>query len=103
MCWLYLEVRCIQTYMVIVNGVSNVKKYNIKNLLIFEGEIVDELKNGNGKGYINGKLEFEGEYLNNKKWNGKGYDENGNIMYELFNGNGKVKEYDFTGRNIIKN
>ena len=29
----------------------------------------------------------------NEKWNGKGYDENGNIIYELNNENGKVKEY----------
>ena len=28
-----------------------------------------------------------------KKWNGKGYDEKGNIIYELNNGTGKVKEY----------
>ena len=28
-----------------------------------------------------------------KKYNGKGYDENGNIIYELKNGTGKVKEY----------
>ena len=46
-----------------------------------------------GKFYINEKLEYEGEYLYNKKWNGIGYDENGNIIYELINGNGKVKEY----------
>ena len=38
-------------------------------------------------------MEYEGEYLYDKKWNGKGYDENGNIIYELINGNGKVKEY----------
>ena len=37
-----------------------------------------------------------------KKWNGKGYDENGNIIYELINGNGKVKEYDATGKNIFE-
>ena len=30
----------------------------------------------------------------NQKWNGKGYDENGIIIYELINGNGKVKEYN---------
>ena len=30
-----------------------------------------------------------------KKWNGKGYDENGNIIYELIKGNGKVREYDY--------
>ena len=42
---------------------------------------------------MNNKLEYEWDYLYNKKWNGKGYDENGNIIYELKNGNGKVKEY----------
>ena len=47
-----------------------------------------------GKYYINGQLEYEGEYLYERKWNGKGYDENGNIIYELINGNGKVKEYE---------
>ena len=26
--------------------------------------------------------------------NGKGYDENGNIIYEISNGNGSIKEYD---------
>ena len=39
----------------------------------------------------------KGEFRYNKKWNGKGYDENGNIIYELIYGNGKVKEYDFHG------
>ena len=39
-------------------------------------------------------MEYEGEFLYDRKWNGKGYDENGNIIYELVNGNGKVKEYD---------
>ena len=48
--------------------------------------------------YINNNLEYEGEYIYDKKWNGKGYDENGNIIYELINGNSKVKEYnDFNG------
>ena len=42
-------------------------------------------------------MEYEGDYSYNKKWNGKGYDENGNIIYELINGNGKVKEYDNYG------
>ena len=31
------------------------------------------------------------------KWNGKGYDINHNILYELKDGNGKVKEYDRNG------
>ena len=46
-----------------------------------------------GKNYINGVLEYDGEYRLDRKWNGKGYDKNGNIIYELINGNGKVKEY----------
>ena len=68
------------------------KNYDINGNLLFEGEYLYGfiLK---GKQYIKGKLEYEGEYLYYNKWNGKGYDENGNIKYELINGNGKVVEY----------
>ena len=52
------------------------------------------MKIGKGKEYYKGKLEFEGRYIYNNKYNGKGYDENGNIIYELINGNGRVKEYE---------
>ena len=38
-------------------------------------------------------MEYEGEYLLGKKWSRKGYDEKGNIVYELKNGNGKVRNY----------
>ena len=38
--------------------------------------------------------------MNNNKYNGKGYDENGNIIYELINGNGKVKEYNKNNEQI---
>ena len=55
-----------------------------------------------GKFYINEKLEYEGEFLFDKKYNGKGYDENGNIIYELINGTGKVKEYDIYGKLIYE-
>ena len=47
-------------------------------------------------------MEYEGEYLYNKKYNGKGYDENGNIIYELINGNGKVKEYNDNGKLLFE-
>ena len=50
-----------------------------------------------GKEYINGRLKYEGDYLFDNKWNGKGYDEKGNIIYELNNGNGKIKEYYYNG------
>ena len=65
----------------------------------FEGEFLNGRRNGKGKEYYdNGELKFEGEFLFNKKWNGKGYDKNHNIIYELNNGNGKVKEYDDDGK-----
>ena len=51
---------------------------------------------------MKGKLEYDGEFLYNKKWNGKGYDEEGNIIYELINGTGKVKEYDYENKLIFE-
>ena len=45
--------------------------------------------------YKNGKLEYEGEYLYRKKWKGRGYDESCYIIYELINGNWKVREYKY--------
>ena len=38
------------------------------------------------------KLIFEGEYLNGKKWNGKGYDKE-KIIYELKDGKGFINDY----------
>ena len=50
---------------------------------------------------MKGKLAFEGEYLSERNWNGKGYDEKGNLIYELINGNGKIKEYNNDFNQII--
>jgi len=68
------------------------KKQNSDDV-IFEGEYLcgKKLK---GKEYINGKLEYEGEYLYGRKYNGKGYDKKGNIIYEIKNVNGTMKEYN---------
>ena len=39
--------------------------------LFYEGNFKDGARNGYGKEYdINSNLEFEGEYLNNERWNG---------------------------------
>ena len=79
------------------------------NELIFEGKYLKGKRNGNGKEYYNGNiLIFEGEYLKGKrtgkgkeyyytgkKWNGKGYTPDGEISYELKEGKGLVKEYDY--------
>ena len=53
-----------------------------------------------GKNYLDEKLEYEGYYLYNKKYDGKGYDKNGNIIYELIKGTGKVKEYDYISKRL---
>ena len=53
------------------------------------------------KVYINGLLEYEGEFLFDNKWNGKGY-KNGNINYEIIKGNGYVKEYNSIGQLIFE-
>ena len=106
-----------------INGVRNGKGKEYDKLsgrLIYDGEYSNGLRNGKGKDYyydifkgkyiyghrltgkryINDILEFEGDYLYDKNWNGKGYDKNGNVIYELINGKGKIKEYDIKG-NII--
>ena len=59
-------------------------KDNINNgKLRFEGEYLNGKKNGKGKEYWNGELEFEGEYLNGKR-NGKGkeYWNDGKLKFE---------------------
>ena len=64
--------------------------------LYFEGE--NAYKNGKGKEYYSDeKLKFEGEYLNGSQWNGKQFDENGNIIFEIKNGSGLIKEFNDEG------
>ena len=89
----------------IKEGNGNVKIYNIfgKNLLI-EVEFKNGELNGKYKEYyhVNGNLLFEGEYKNGKKWNGKGYDKNGNIIFEINNGKGHIKLYYYNKDNRDK-
>ena len=60
-------------------------------------------KNGKGKEYYdNSNLKFEGEYLNDLKLNGKGYDPYNIIVYELKDGKGLKKEYDDYGKLIFE-
>ena len=106
------------------NGRGYINEYEIVGNLKFEREYLNSKRNGKGKEYYNGKLEYEGEYLyshylngkyyigekleyegeylNDKKWNGKGYHKNGNITYELKNGAGTIKEYDDDGKLIFE-
>ena len=86
-----------------LNGKRNGKgkEYNKDGKLIFDGEYLYNFKL-KGKLYQNEKLEYEGEYLCDREWNGKAYDENGNIIYELVNGALKGKVYYENGEIIFK-
>ena len=76
------------------NNINGSGKEYSNDKYIFEGEYLNGQRNGKGKEYNNkGKLIFEGEYFNDLKWNGKGFDTLNNIIYELRDGKGLVKEY----------
>ena len=91
------------------NGIGRDYKKVGNKLLIYDGEYLNGKRNGKGKEYLSsdvksaicgkGTLFFEGDYLNGRKWNGKGYDDNNNVIYEIKNGNGYIKEY--FGENLI--
>ena len=82
----------------IINGEGFIKEYNLRDNLIFEGEYKNGERNGKGKEYIRETrvLLFEGEYLNNKKWNGTFYNKN-NESSNLINGKGLINEYFYEG------
>ena len=73
------------------------KEYDLNSNLEFEGEYLCG-KRWNGiviHRHKNKKILFEGEYKNGKLWSGKGYKiYNNEIDYEIINGNGKFKKYN---------
>ena len=79
-----------------LNGKRNGKgkEYDIDGISIFEGEYLNGKRNGKGKEYYkeDGILIFSGEYLNGKRWNGMGFNQNGEKKFELKNGKGFVEE-----------
>ena len=77
-----------------ING--NGKEYEIiTDELLFEGEYLNGKRHGKGKEYNSkGKLKYEGDYLFDKKWNGKEYDKNNMIINILNKGTGKIRRYN---------
>ena len=71
----------------------NLYVYPIKKYKIFEGEYLNDQRN-RGREYIDKRIYFEGEYKKGKKWNGKIYDSQ-NVSYELKEGKGFIKEYNY--------
>ena len=71
------------------------KEYYNNGNIRFEGEYINDERNGMGKEYdpLVNKLEFEGEYLNGLKWSGKWFDkyDNNKILFKLTNGKGYGK------------
>ena len=52
----------------LVNGNGSIKEYDRNGKLEYEGEYLNGKRNGKGKEYdSNGELIFEGEYLNGKR------------------------------------
>ena len=83
----------------IKDGKGTIKEYFDLNILRYEGEYSNGLRNGKGKEYNfrGDKVIFEGEFLNGKKWNGKATDLDNEDGFEgeIVNGrrwNGKGKE-----------
>ena len=80
------------------------KNIILMDKLKFEGEYLNEKRNGKGKEYYSdGNLKFEGEYLNGKKWNGKGkeYDFDRKLKFEGEYLNGR--KFNKIGYNINGN
>ena len=69
-----------------LNGKRNGKgkEYYDDGQIFFEGEYLNGKRNGKGKEYyyLNFKISFEGEFKNGLRWNGKGYDNKNNVVYE---------------------
>ena len=83
-----------------LNGEKNGKgkEFFYNGNLLFEGNYLHNKRHGKGQEYNkNGELIFEGEYLYNNKYNGKGYDEDGNKISSIRYGKGYVKKYDYYG------
>ena len=72
-------------------------EYDYIGRLSFDGEYSNGLKI-RGREYSRGNLDYEGEYFYGNYWNGKGYDEKGNLLYEINNGiiNSKIDFLSFS-------
>jgi len=67
------------------DGKGDIKEFfDFNGKLIFEGKYLNRERNGKGREYYNdGKLKFDGEYLDGKRWNGKEYDSKfGKLLFE---------------------
>ena len=66
-----------------INGEAKIYSTG-QSFLIFEGNFINGLENGRGKEYDGVRINFDGDYLNGKRWNGKGkeFDKKGNLTFD---------------------
>ena len=81
-----------------INGNIGTERLVNENIVIFKGEYKSMRRNGKGKEfYKDGKVQFEGEYKDNKRWNGKIYNKAGIEEFEIIDGSGYIREYNING------
>ena len=71
---------------------------NITKKVLYEGYFKNYKKKGKGKEYYenDGSIKFKGKYLNGKRYKGKGYDNNGNLVIRIEKG--KIEELYKNGK-----
>ena len=82
----------------ISNGEGYIKECNKFGGLKFEGQYLNGERNGKGVFYYKkGTIKFEGEFYKGNRWNGKGYNPQGEEKYQIINGKGFIREYKENG------
>ena len=102
-----LKIKYLGENKYIIQDINGITKEYENGYLIYEGEYINDKRNGRGKEFdISGNITFEGEYKNGNRWNGKikelikpMYDE---IEFEgeYINGEriGIIKKYHYDGK-----
>ena len=83
-----------------MNGVKNGKGkeyYLNKENIKIRNEKIKMNKTSDIEFYENGNLRFEGEYKKDIRWSGKGYDNEGKEVFNIMDGKGQGREYNYEG------
>ena len=67
-----LKIKYLGEDIYIIQDINGIIKEYYNGYLIYEGEYLNDKRNGRGKEFdISGNITFEGEYKNGNRWNGK--------------------------------
>ena len=87
-----------------LNGIINGKgkEYFDDGKIKYEGNYLNGLRHGEGILYYNnGKIRFMGEYSYGRIWNGKVFDCYWKKFFEIINGAGYIRDYDYSGKILL--